>query len=65
MVVKPWKSTWKSTWWLMETYVALHAVHVGVSGRVSGVDAVSCKSVGYTGGSGDIFTNWHLFVVFK
>ena len=46
MVVKPWKSTWKSTWWLMETHTALHAVHVGVPGRVSGVDAASCKSVG-------------------
>ena len=42
--------------------MALHAVHVGVPGRVSGVDAASCKSVGYTGGTGDIFTNCHLLV---
>ena len=44
----------ESTWWLMESHTALHAVHVGVPGQVSGVDAASCKSAGYTGGSGDI-----------
>ena len=38
-------------------------MHVGVPGRVSGVDAASCKSVGYTGGTGDIFTNCHLLVL--
>ena len=37
-------------------------MHVGVPGRVPGVDAASCKSVGYTGGTGDIFTNCHLLV---
>ena len=38
-------------------------MHVGVPGRVSGVDAASCKSVGYTGGTGDMFTNCHLLVL--
>ena len=47
----------------METHTTLHAVHVGVWGWVSGVDAASCKSVGFTGGSGEFFTNCHLFVV--
>ena len=62
MAVNPWKSTWKSTWWPTRN-TALHAVHVGVPGRVPGVDAASCKSVGYTGGTGDIFTNCHLLVL--
>ena len=52
----------ESTWWLMESHPALHAVHVGVPGRVSGVDAASCKSVGFPE---DNFSNWHLIVVCK
>ena len=52
---------WKSTWWRVRTHKALHAVHVGVPDH--GVDAAGCKSVGYTGGTWDIFTNCHLFVL--
>ena len=58
-----WLWPWKSTWCHVENHTTLHAMHVGVPGRVSGVDAASCKSVGNTGGSGDFFTNCHLFVV--
>ena len=59
-----WLWPWKSTCWHVEPHTTLHAVHVGgVPGRVSGVDAASCKSVGNTGGSGDFFTNSYLLVV--
>ena len=71
-----WRNTWKvhriSTW--LSSHGKVHGkVHDGpqetwpsmqcMSAFLGGVsDAASCKSVGYTGGTGDIFTNCHLLV---